>query len=459
MRLQTLLTLLLSAVAIGALAPAAAGQDASRTVENVRPDAPDTQAGRLLEWFLAQVRSPDASAIEPELGETLNDIQAPTAENLAKDLLTVGNRTGGFEMVRVLEVDGLELDVLLRGQESRGWWMATVAARPEPPHKLSKLRLAPLVIKPDSGADDWGTLSWMLSQRRGPLISLLVEEVKGERRVPVAQLASDKRAALAQASRLFPITLLAERVAAGEIDLAQGVTLDPGLRSLGSEELNEIVVGEVYSVEELLRLAFAGDNAATDQLIGFLGRGAVERLASEVQGEDGPNFPFLTTGEFFRLKLLPEDDPAYRRYADAESEEERRAALLELEERPLPSYQEADAMTDVVRVREVEWRASTEELTTLLARLDAAIKADESGRLGEILNEVSELNQKMGVWTFVARVTGGEPGVYAEAFLVERQDGRRYRFAILIENADEEIDFEFFSRLPATVMTLLALEG
>jgi hypothetical protein len=254
------------------------------------------------------------------------------------------------------------------------------------------------------------------------------------------------------------MTLVAERVAAGEVDLADAVTLDPSLASLGSEELDDIVAGEVYSVEELLRLAFAGDNVAADQLIGFLGRGAVERLASEVQGEDGPNFPFLTTGEFFKLKLLPQSDLVYRKYADAESEEERRAALLELEERPLPSFEDADSVTSVSRVREVEWFASTEEIVELLDRLGAAIEADESGRLREILNEVSDLNQEMGVWTFVMRLTGGEPGVYSEAFLVERQDGRRYRFAILVEDPREEIDFEFFSRLPATVMTLLALE-
>lgn len=458
MRLQTLLTLLLSAALVGTFASSAAGQDDARTVENVRADAPDTPAGRLLEWFVAQIESPDATAIEPELGETLNDIEAPTADNLAIDFLTIGNRTGGFEVMNVLEVDGLELDVLLRGKESRGWWLVTVAARAEPPHKLSKLQLAPLVIKPDTGADDWATLNWTLSQRRAPVISLYVEEDKGDRDVPMAQLAVDERAALAQVSRLFAMTLVAERVAAGEVDLADAVTLDPSLASLGSEELDDIVAGEVYSVEELLRLAFAGDNVAADQLIGFLGRGAVERLASEVQGEDGPNFPFLTTGEFFKLKLLPQSDLVYRKYADAESEEERRAALLELEERPLPSFEDADSVTSVSRVREVEWFASTEEIVELLDRLGAAIEADESGRLREILNEVSDLNQEMGVWTFVMRLTGGEPGVYSEAFLVERQDGRRYRFAILVEDPREEIDFEFFSRLPATVMTLLALE-
>jgi hypothetical protein len=420
-------------------------------------EIPDTPAGRLLEWFVQMTKQPSREAVAAELGDSFNDLPAPDPQVLVADFQRIQLTVDGLEPFRILEIDALELDALLRGVEKGEWWFVTIGASATPPHKLATLNLSPLVRTPGAESD-WGDISWRFNQRDERVMSVVVEQLREDRARPVLRLDPDDRGAIAQVAGLFPMVLLAEEIAAGRIDLEEPVPLDGSLMSLGSGTLRSMQGGRVVTVADLLRLAATGDNTAVDQIIGLLGRGAVERLVVEIQGPESPNLPFLTTGEFFKLKLLDEEDPVYRRYVEAQSEEQRRAALVELLDKPLPTYEEADAIRSPSRVSEVEWHASAKEITQLLGRLADAIRADETGRVSELLNEISPINREMGVWSFVYRVTGGEPGVYSEAFLVKRVDGERFRFAFVIENPEREIDYAFFSKLPPLFMTHLGLE-
>jgi|GEM_PF-3543524 len=455
------LTLLsaLAALLAPLAAPAALAQDDAPPAERkAAVEIPETHAGRLLEWFLRMTSQPSIDAIAPELGESLNDMPMPHPQVFVSEFQVVRLSTKGLEPVRIREIDALELDVLLRAREGGEWWFATVGADSTPPHKLVKLSTKPLVQRPNVAVTDWADLSWSFDQRRERVMSLIVEEVQDGRVRPKLRLNRETRGAIAQASRLFPIVAVAEEIVAGRLELDEPVQLDRSLRTLGGDTLRSVEPGQPVTVGELLGLAAAGDNEAVDQLIGLLGRGAVERVAAEIQGPDSPNLPFITTGEFFKLKMLSENDPVYRSYVEAATEDDRRLALVDLLERSLPTYEEADAVRTPSRVLEVEWMASPDELTALLERLDAAIRADESGELAHVLNEVSPLNREMGVWKFVFRVSGGEPGVLAEAAIAERIDGKRFRFALVVDNPDREIDFSFFGSLPPLIMTHLALE-
>jgi len=421
---------------------------------------PDTPVGSALEWFLDAAALPSEEKIASRLGETLNGAPSPEPSTVVTTLRNLRQGTGGgFDVVEIREVDALELDVLLRARNKRSWWMATLGVSASPPHNLSVYELQALVNSPLEGDENWGDLNWKLSNRRLPDgFSISAERMLDGRDKPFLELYKQERVALAPASRLFPLAMLAEQAAENPELLERNIPLRDGLVSLVSPNFESVREGDIYAAKELLRFALMGDLTAVDQLIGWLGRAEVEAFVGEVQGDDSPNFPFLTTGEFFKLKLLAEDDELYRRYVEAETEDQRRAVLVDLDWRSLPSEDDAAAITKPRRVKEIEWRASADEMCDLLDRVAAAMDADETGTVRAAFNEISEENRQLGIWSFVFRVNGGEPGVFAEAYLLERLDGARFKFAILAEDPDEEIDYNRFGNLSDTIIRLMAID-
>jgi len=439
----------------------------ARAAELEPPPIPDTPAGDAFRWVLEQSAAPDKSTIQERLGDTINNAKAPTPDRLFSDFNKLKRDTGGgFDVIRLVEVDQFELDALLRAKNNESWWVVTLSVVTQPPHvQLREFDFSALVSRPGTGIHDWGDLNWRLSTfPLPPRFSLHVEQTRsGDRGFkPHVSLRDDRRAAVGPAASVFPMVRLAELAAENPGLLDDTVELVPERRSVVSPVLGEKPDGERVALKELLGAARAGDLTALDHLIGYLGREDVERVAARFQSREDeqtpPNTPFLTSAEFFKLKLLDEDHEAYRAFVSAESPEAKREALAMLEGEPLPSIEDAEAVTEPSRVREVEWRASSRELTLALRALEAAMDADETGAVREALNEIGPDNRQMGVWTFVFVITGGEPGVYAEAFLLERLDGERFRFAIAAENPSEEIDFRFLSQIPRRVITLLALE-
>jgi len=453
--------------ALGVLLAALSAAAPARAAEAGPPAIPDTPAGDLLRWTLGQCAAPDRGAVPERLGDTLNDVQAPTPERLFNEFVRLEKDTGGgFDLVRLMEVDQFELDALLRAKNKESWWVLTLSAVTQPPHrKLNDFNFTSLVSPPGSGVQDWGDLNWRLSTfPLPPRFSVHAEQTRGGDRgsKPHISMRDERRAAVGPAASLFPMVRLAELAAENPGLLDETIDLVPERRSVVSPMLGSAPDGERVALKELLRAVRAGDLTALDHLIGYLGREDVERVAARFQSREGeaapPNTPFLTSAEFFKLKLIGDDHEAYRAFASAESPEAKREALAMLESEPLPSIEDAEAVTEASRVREAEWRASAREMIMALRALEAAMDADETGAVREALNEIGPRNRQMGVWTFVCSVTGGEPGVYAEAYLLERIDGKRFRFALAAENPDQEIDFQVLSQIPRQVITLLALE-
>jgi len=449
-------------LAAALLAPAAA-----RAAEVAPPPVPDTPAGDLLRWTLGQCAEPDRDTIDERVGDTMNGATAPPPQRLFSEFVRLERISGGgFDIVRLNEIDQFELDVLLRAKDGRSWWMLTLSTATQPPHvEIGDFDFTSLVSAPDSdGMKDWGDVSWRLGVfPLPPKFTIHAEQKRRENRGnrPLLSLRDGERAAVGPAAALFAIVPIAERAAEDPAVLEETVELVPGRRSVVSPALGQAADGEPVALKDLLRAACEGDLTALDHLIGYLGRETVERTAARFQPSDSaetPNTPFLTTAEYFKLKLLPEDDEAYRAFADAETADARREALAALAEKPLPTIEEAEAITTPTRVREVEWRASASELTNALRAIESAMDADETGALREALNKIGPRNRQIGVWTFVCSVSGGEPGVYAEAYLLERIDGERFRFVIAGENPDEEINYRFLSKLPGQVITLMAIE-
>lgn len=430
----------------------------SRQAAGEEPSVPDTPAGQALEWFLATVDSPGEELVASRLGETFNNAPTPEASRLVADLRRIREDSGGgFTIVRVTEIDALEVDVLLRAKDKRSWWITSLGVEAAAPHNVTTYRVRPFAMAPKQGNDSWGDLTWTLGNRTMPPgVSLRVERVLDGRTKPFLRLGESERVAIAPASKLFPIALLAERVGQNPALLDELVALDARVLSLVSPHLDEVVDAETYAVRELLEYALDGDLTAVDQLVEWLGREDVEAFAREVQGDDSPNVPFLLNGEFFKLKLG--DSAACEAYLSAENEAKRRAALEALASEPLPSEAAAEAIVTPTRVREVEWNASADELCDLLARVEHAIDADESGELRAALNDINEQSRQVGIWAFVLRVDGGEPGVFAHAYLLERIDGARFRVALAVEDPEEEIDYSLFGELISTVVQLMAIE-
>src|SRR5690606_14358717 len=157
------------------------------------------------------------------------------------------------------------------------------------------------------------------------------------------------------------------------------------------------------------------------------GREAVER-AQEAYGHHAPdaNRPFLTTREFFHIKWQVKEAD---RMAYAEEDSAGRRAFLDgLAEQPLTV--EPTAITEPVAVETIGWFASAEELCVALAELDRAGAKDGMRPVRDALGTNPMVRLDTERWARFAAKGGSEPGVMAFAWLLERDDGEGFAFAI-----------------------------
>ncbi len=168
------------------------------------------------------------------------------------------------------------------------------------------------------------------------------------------------------------------------------------------------------------------DNTATDQLLFYVGREAVEKLAP-------PRVkPLYSTAEMFRLKYGLEAG-ARDKYFAAELAEKRRMltglseiSLEELDFQPMPLF-----------IDKLEWIISTRELGEVIYRL----------RENPSLYINPGLANKRS-WRAVGFKGGSEPGVLNHTYLLQKDDQSPWlSISVTINNPKKEIDEDQFNEL------------
>lgn len=260
-----------------------------------------------------------------------------------------------------------------------------------------------------------------------PRSQLLVAEIEGGQCVPRVSVDSDAVFSIASTSKLYVLLALIDAVIARERFWDELLTIREPWKSTPESALSSEPGGAVLTLRAFAEaLISESDNTANDHLIRALGREAVEdAMQASGHHDPGRNVPYMTSKEFFRLRMLPDEE--IERYF-ALGDDARRSYL----ERVLESRWGAEG-TSARNLERVGIFASSEDLCRLLAVItDRAERHAEAAPALEILGKsgmrrVGAFGQ--GDWTYV----GGKGGslraasfhdVASDARLLRRADGR-----------------------------------
>ncbi len=216
---------------------------------------------------------------------------------------------------------------------------------------------------------------------------------------------------VASAFTLLVLSALLDEIDAGTIAWDDVILLEEAHRSFPEGVVGNWPVGSPITVSTLANLMVADrDSTAADILIDLVGRERLEAMSPR-------NTPFLTTGEFFKLKARQNHDLRMRWIAADETE--RRELLAELAEAPLPRPR-----GDYETVVGIEYYFDAFELCALLDRtFDATAVGRASGPV------------YAADWRRVAHADGTEQGGYVNySSMVIGEDGLR-RCVVVTWNA------------------------
>jgi len=236
----------------------------------------------------------------------------------------------------------------------------------------------------------------------------------------------DEALAAGSAFKLCILAELASRVEHGEIAWDDVVILTEAHRSLPSGILNRWQAGTPLTVQSVAMLMISlSDNTAADLLADLVGRSALEARSPR-------NRPFLTTREFFVLRLPNADDLLERwRHGDLA---ERRAVLEAAADRPLPS---AKALSRLAAELSVEWWFTPAELCALISEVEQFPGLGINPGLADPRD-----------WAHIAFKGGWEPVAISWTTLVRDANGRRHALAFMANvSAGSAIDERGFAAL------------
>lgn len=231
----------------------------------------------------------------------------------------------------------------------------------------------------------------------------------------VLDVHGDRQLAAGSAFKLVILAEVMERIAAGAMAWDQVAQLSDGARALASGILQTWPAGTTLTVETLATLMTSlSDNTAADVLASIVGRDALERRSQR-------NRPFLTTREFFVLRLPGAEDLLERwRRADGR---ERRAVLDVVATRPLPP---ARPPANLTLELSVEWWFTPAELSDLIREVEPFRGLTVNQGLADPHN-----------WTRIAYKGGWEPGAMSWSTAARDEDGRTCT-AVLVANRSGE---------------------
>lgn len=252
----------------------------------------------------------------------------------------------------------------------------------------------------------------------------------------VVAVSPDASLAVGSAFKLAVLAAVADKVKRqGPRGWEKIVKLSEANHSLPSGKLQTWPEGTPVTVASLAaHMISISDNTATDELMTFVGRTAVEKHGGS------KNRPMMTTREMFVLK-----DPAHRdrieRYRKGD-EAARRKLLSELADAKLPGVGDIAKMPPSP---DVEWFFSARELCALMDQVHAL----PAMRINPGLADRER-------WAEVAFKGGSEPGVINLTTRLEGKDGKKH-CVVATWNDGKTVDEAAFTTLYRSLVS--ALEG
>ena len=176
-------------------------------------------------------------------------------------------------------------------------------------------------------------------------------------------VAAEEQAPIGSGFKLWVLAAVVDAVDSGSISWDDEVAIRDELDSIPSGITQDDPDGTLLTVRELAeRMIEISDNTATDHLMDFVGRDAVEAaMTSSGHSDPSRNLPFMNTREFTIVKFG--DAEFFQRYLAADTDQRRQMLNNEVPSMPLPPLSNIVSVTDPVEVESIEWFASPLDLS------------------------------------------------------------------------------------------------
>ena len=252
-------------------------------------------------------------------------------------------------------------------------------------------------------------------------------------------LAASRAGAIGSAFKLYVLGALAQAVKDGSAAWDEPLAIRDAWKSLPSGDMRTEPAGKRFTLRHFAeQMISVSDNTAADHLIGRLGRPAVERqLAALGDHAAARSEPFLTTREFFALKLAA---PASLREAFARAGTAERRRLLAGVDALQPTLAEAATWTAPRSIDRIEWFASPADLAHAIAALVDRAREPALEPVRAILAINPGVPVDHSAWRYVGFKGGSEPGVLSMTWYLERHDGRAFVLSIVLNDDRRGID-------------------
>jgi len=258
----------------------------------------------------------------------------------------------------------------------------------------------------------------------GTLRYLIATPSSGECKV-LANRDDESLLPLASVFKMYVLGALVDAVRSGEISWDDPVQIRDELASLGGPTATAEPGTELPVRELAQRMITNSDNTATDHLMAFVGREAVEEI-QPVMGHSQPavNVPFLTGRELTILKYS--GDSALAESYIAAGAAERRAILDDdVASRPFPS---PGQIGGVFRYQDtMGWFGTAGDACRALEWLM------RDGEARAILTD-SPLSPNLELWPELGFKGGSDDGVATAAWWMQASDGRVYVAVVSLVN-------------------------
>jgi hypothetical protein len=443
-------------------APAVA--EPARTPLPPTAEAPQTAAGRQLEWvvgLLSGQQERDRAVAGHFAPDFLQRVPVAALRRTVQQWRRDELGSGPAELADVSEAEGGVLTALVRGKATDRFTQVRLGVDEQ--GRISTLWLAPVIGAKLGTVANWGAIDDTLASLPGS-VSLAAYELPGGSSDPKAArelhtFGADKRLAIGSTSKLYIAGAVAEAVLEGRLKWDDIITIQDNLKSLPTGRMQLLAEGtEVRVADALDAMLSLSDNTAADHLMFRVGRERVEDFMRRHNGAPERNLPMLSTMELFKLKLTA-DRELVKRYLAAD-EPGRRAMLA-----PGGPVEQATISPTALLlwkipflINELEWFATAPECCEAITALHALEVKPGLEPLGRSLRVNPGIPFDARTWKSVAYKGGSEPGVLNMTWLLERADGRWFTLAIGWNDPAKAVDIQKMSELAGAAAALLADE-
>jgi len=419
-----------------------------------RAAIPDTPVGKQLDWLLGVFSGKDigdpTDRFDPEL---LKQLPPGLPEPVAASVLGMLRDVFDGKAPELLAIRGDEqlgpmTAVLRSATGSRFLLHLTVD---EQSGQLTGLFLSPDTSITAPGLDTWKAIDVEIQSLPGETSILVARVTDAEKGIldPLYQSEPQRRLAIGSAFKLWVLGGLADLILDGGATWDEPLALDPTIRTMPIGELQLRANREgleddaAFALSEFADVMISvSDNPATDHLIERVGRNRIVDFMSRVHTEPSVNQPFLTTGEFFKLKRgAPQE--VLEAYVASQSPEERAAVL------DSATFREAQISIPMamawpnegpIAIDSVEWFASASDLASTMLELRRLEQLEGMEPLAHALRINDGVNLSDETWPSVAYKGGSEPGVINLTFLAEHRSGDVYFVSLGWNNTEAMLD-------------------